>query len=113
MVPFVYTIINAVALISLGLWGYISSDNPSMTALIPVISGIIFLALSKGMKNENKVVAHIVVILTLVIFVALIKPLTAAFSRSDTAAETRVIIMMLTSLAAIISYIKSFIDARK
>ena len=65
------SLINAVILVALGGWAYLSSDDPSMTALIPVAVGVLLLALNGGVKKENKVIAHIAVLLTLVILLGL------------------------------------------
>ncbi len=56
-------IINALVLIALGVYGYISSGSP--TALIAPAIGLILLGLSFPVKNENKTAAHIAVGLTL------------------------------------------------
>ena len=48
------SMINAAFLITLSVWGYWSSDTPSVTALIPTFVGIVLLLLNKGVKNENK-----------------------------------------------------------
>lgn len=113
MKPYQITLINALTLIILGLWGYFGSETPSFTALIPVFAGILLLAFVKGMKGSNRIIAHITVILTLIMLIALIKPLSGSLSRNDSASVTRVLIMMFTSAFALAVYIKSFIDARK
>jgi len=113
MKPFQITLINALALIILGLWGYFGSDTPSFTSLIPVFAGVLFLALAKGIKDENKIIAHVTVGLTLIILIALIKPLSGGFARNDSASLVRVLIMMFTCALALVIYVKSFIDARK
>jgi hypothetical protein len=105
--------LNAVVLIAMGAWGYFSSESPSPTALIPVFIGAILFVMTNSIRVHNKVVAHIAVVLTLLILVALVKPFTAAMGRSDTMAMARVGIMMLTSLISMIYFVKSFIDARK
>ncbi|MDX1666324.1 MAG: hypothetical protein R3350_03805 [Saprospiraceae bacterium] len=107
------TIINGIVLIAMGSWGYFSSTDPSPTALIPVGFGLIFLLTSPGVKKENKIVAHIVVILTLLLLVALVMPLRGAINREDTMAILRVALMMATSLWAMVTYINSFIQARR
>jgi len=107
------SLVNAIILVVLGAWGYFSSDTPSMTALIPVIFGVIILALNKGIKNENKVIAHIAVFLTLIILVGLSMPLIGAIERSDIAAVIRILVMILSTLLAIVFFVKSFIEARK
>lgn len=107
------SLINAITLIILGAWGYIGSDTPSITALIPVIFGIVILALNRGIRNENKVLAHIAVLFTLVIMAGLSMPLMGAIERADFAAVSRISVMLLTTIVAIVFFVKSFIDARK
>ena len=107
------SLINAAFLITLSLWGYWSSDSPSATALIPTFIGVVLLLLNKGVKNENKMIAHIAVLLTLLMSIGLIKPLTAAFGREDNAAILRVLFMLISKIFAFIFFIKSFIAARK
>ena len=73
------SLINAIALISMGTWGYLDSDGGAVTALIPVIIGVILLLVYNGVKNENKIIAHIAVFLTLVTVIAIyVKPLKSA-----------------------------------
>ena len=74
----IVSLVHAIALIGLGGYGYLSSDTPSVTALIPVVFGGLLLAMNRGVKNENKVIAHIAVLLTLLIVIGLVKPLTGA-----------------------------------
>lgn len=105
--------INAILLITMSLWGYFTSDNPSMTALIPAVIGVLLLALNNGVKKENKVIAHIAVLLTLLILIGLVKPFTAALDRADNLALIRVGLMIVSTIVAMIYFIKSFIDARK
>lgn len=113
MKSYTANLINSIVLVALGLWGYFGSDTPSPTALIPVFAGIVLFGLGFGIKKENKTVAHIAVVLTLLILIAMVKPLTAAMGRDDQGAMIRVIIMMLTSAYAMVAFIKSFVDARK
>ena len=107
------SLLNAIILISMGLWGYFESESKAITALIPVIIGIILLLVNKGVKNENKALAHVVVLLTFLILLGLIKPLMGAFERENAYAIIRVLLMIISSLWAMISFIKSFISARK
>jgi len=113
MKPFQANLVNAAVLILLGLWSYLGSETPSPTALIPVGFGVIFALATPPFKKENKVVAHIIVLLTLLIIIALFMPLRGALGRGDTVAAVRVGIMIATSVVAMVIYIKSFIDARK
>jgi|TARA_A100001011_G_scaffold85764_1_gene89908 hypothetical protein len=111
MKPHKISFVNAITLISFGLWGYIDVDY-SPTALIPVIFGIIILILNPGLKRENKVVAHIVVLLTFLILGGLVKPLMSTLESGNTMGITRVVLMMLSTLMALIVFIKSFIANR-
>ena len=107
------SLINALILIGFGLWAYLGSETPSKTALIPVVFGVILLSLYRGVKKENKIVAHIAVLLTLLILGGLVKPLTASIGRSDGLAIARVAVMMVSTIVAVVFYIKSFIDVRR
>ena len=107
------SLLNAIILISMGLWGYFESESKAITALIPVIIGIILLLVNKGVKNESKALAHVAVLLTFLILLGLIKPLMGAFERENAYAIVRVLLMIISSLWAMISFIKSFISARK
>ena len=107
------SLINAVILVGFGLWAYLGSEMPSNTALIPVIFGAVILSLYRGVKNENKIVAHIAVLLTLLILSGLVKPLTAAMGRDDSLAIIRVSVMMISTVVALVAFIKSFIAVRR
>tara|TARA_Y100001970_G_scaffold278463_1_gene384196 strand:+ start:1140 stop:1502 length:363 start_codon:yes stop_codon:yes gene_type:complete len=111
--PFQASAINALSLILIGGYGYLQSESPSITALIPVITGFILILLNNGIKVENKVIAHIAVLLTFIMIFGLIMPLLGSIKRSDTGAITRVVIMLGTTILALITFIKSFINARK
>ncbi|PCH65739.1 MAG: hypothetical protein COC01_09340 [Bacteroidetes bacterium] len=113
MKPSLASLLNGLILISLGLWGYFGSETRPLTALIPVIIGVILLLLNKGVRNENKVIAHIAVVLTFLILLGLIMPFLGAFARSNNAAIIRVGIMMFSTIVAMMFFIKSFINARK
>lgn len=107
------SLINAILLVGLGLWGYFASESPSPTALIPVVFGVILVLLNGGVKKENKVIAHIAVLLTLLILIGLIKPLMGVLERNSTMGILRVGVMLLSTVVALIYFIKSFIEARK
>lgn len=107
------SLINAIILIAMSLWGYFASDNPSMTALIPTFIGVALIAINGGVKKENKVLAHIAVLLTLLILIGLIKPLTGAMGRGDSTAIFRVVLMILSTIVAMVFFVRSFIAARK
>ena len=107
------SLINAIILVSFSLWGYFSSETPSATALIPTAFGMLLVLLNKGVKNENKLAAHLAVLLTLLVIFGLIKPLLGSVERKDYPAIIRVNIMLLSSILAMVYFIKSFIETRK
>jgi len=109
----VISLINALVLIALGLWGYFGSDTSSLTALIPVAVGIILVLLNPALRKEKKLESHIAVVLTFLVLLGLIKPMLGAVEREDTMAIARVAVMMLFTLIALFYFIKSFIAARK
>jgi apolipoprotein N-acyltransferase len=107
------SLINAVVLIVFGLWGYLGSTTPSLTSIIPVVFGLLLLLLNNGVKKENKIVAHIAVLLTVIIFAGLFMPLMGAIDRSDNPAVFRIATMLFFTVMAIVYFIKSFVNARK
>jgi len=113
MKPIFINLLNALTLVVFGSWAFFTSVTPSVTALIPVFAGIILILITPGFRKGNRVLAHVAVVLTFLILLGLIKPLTGAIGRVDGLGITRVLVMMITSLAAMIIFVKSFIDARK
>lgn len=105
--------VNALILVLFSGWGYLSSHTPSITALIPAILGAILLACNPGIKKENKIIAHLAVVITLIAFAGLFKPLTGVISRGDNLGLFRVAVMMLSTAVALVFFVKSFIDARR
>ena len=91
--------------------------NPGLgfifTGTICLITGVILLMCTTGIKNENKTIAHIAVGLTLLAVFGLVKPFTGAISRGDGIAMLRVIIMISTGILAMVIFIQSFIKNRK
>ena len=115
-------LINALTLIVLGLWGYIDVSNYKLstivsfehwTALITVLFGIILLLCNKGIQNSNKAIAHVAVVLTLVVLIALVgKRLPISIDQGGVGLF-RVLAMSLSSFIAFIAFIRSFIENRK
>ena len=104
------SLVNAILLISVGGWGYLESGSP--TSLIPVVIGIILVLLNKGIKKQNKIIAHIAVLVTLLGF-ALIMPLMKALEDGRNDAILRILIMLSSSVYAMVFFVRSFIQARK
>ena len=104
-------LLNSICLIGMGLWGYFELSAP--TAFIPVGFGVMLLACHSGVKAQNKVVAHVAVLLTLLILVALCGMTLPKKIESGGAGLLRVLSMVVTSALSMILFVKSFIDARK
>lgn len=113
MKPYIASLINSIILISFGLWAYLSSETPSITTLIPVFIGALMLVFNNGIKKEKKIHSHIVVILTIIVLIGLIKPLLGVLERDSSVGIARVVIMMISTVIALFTFIKSFIDVRK
>ena len=115
-------LINALTLIGLGLWGYIDVSNYKLstivsfehwTALTTVLFGIILLLCNKGIQNSNKAIAHVAVVLTLLVLIALVgKRLPISIDQGGVGLF-RVLAMSLCSFIAFIAFIRSFIENRK
>ena len=108
-----FNLINSIALISMSVWGYI--DTNSFTALIPAVFGVILLLLGTMLTNEKlvKLSAHLVVLFTLFILVALVVQVLPGVVERGGIGLIRVILMISSSAIAMIVFIKSFIDNRK
>ena len=104
-------LINSISLIAIGGWGYFSGS--SMTALIPVVFGVILLLCNNGIKKENKIIAHVAVLATFICLLGLFMPLMGAIERGDNLGIIRVTIMTLTCAMAIVTFVQSFIKARR
>jgi len=104
-------IINSVCLIAIGLWGYLEVISP--TALIPVGFGAALILCSPGVRKENKVVAHIAVLLTLVILIALVGMRLPKSIDQGGLGLVRVLLMIGTSVFSMVYFVKSFIANRK
>jgi len=118
----IMNLINALTLLALGLWGYIDVSNYKLTtiisfehwtALITVLFGIILLLCNRGIQNSNKAIAHIAVVLTLLVLIALVgKRLPISIDQGGVGLF-RVLAMSLSSLIAFVAFIRSFIENRK
>ena len=112
-------LLNSLTLIAIPLWAFFTFEPTlekpdNYTALIPIIFGLILLACNKGVKNENKTIAHIAVLITLIALVAIyIKPFLSAIEEARYDGVIRCSIMMLTGILAMITFVRSFIANRR
>ena len=112
-------LINSCTLILMPLWAYftfegtVEKPEQSITAFIPLFFGVILLICNLGIKRENKIIAHIAVLITLVALVGLTMPLKAAIADERHLSIVRVGLMIFTGLLSMTFFIKSFISARR
>lgn len=111
MTPHLASLINAAVLVLCSGWAYLVSGSP--TALIPGAFGLAIALCNPGVKRENKVIAHIAVLLTTLVLLALFMPLRGAIGRGDLMALLRSGLMAASCVFAIVYFIKSFRDARR
>jgi len=104
-------LINADVLIIMGLWGYF--ETSSNTAFIPVVFGVALLLCHGGVKSENKVIAHVAVVLTLLILLAMLGMRLPKAIDSGGIALVRTILPIITGILAMVAFIGSFRAARK
>ena len=102
MVPYKANILASVILLVFGIWGYL--DSNSNTALIPVAFGLLFLLATVPFRQGNRIVAHIIVVLTFLLVLALLKPLFGAINDGRTMAIVRIGIMIGACLYALAIY---------
>ena len=112
-------LINGLTLILMPLWAYLTyegtAEKPeqSITAFIPLFLGIILFLCNNGIKKENKVIAHIAVVVTFIALLGLFMPLKAAIAEDRTLSLVRVTIMLFTGMLAMITFVRNFIANRK
>ncbi len=112
------TIVFALAFITLGLGFYLALGEPgeevSLTALIPVIPGILLLVCGLAALKDSlrKAFMHIAVIVALLATLAGTRAF-MVWSGPNTAARNEMLAMFVLGLVLTLIYIKSFIDARR
>tara|TARA_Y100001970_G_scaffold291445_1_gene428606 strand:+ start:1912 stop:2262 length:351 start_codon:yes stop_codon:yes gene_type:complete len=104
-------LLNSIVLIVIGSFAYYIKSSP--TALIPVFFGALIGVCYFTYDMNNKIVAHVCLVLMLLIVMSLFMPLKARIASSDSAGVMRIIAMQLVTLYSIICFIVSFINARK
>lgn len=111
MNAYIANLLNAVTLILFSIWAYLGSINPSMTAFIPFVFGIMLLSLNNGVQYKVISQVRVAAVLTLLVFLALIKPLDGSIGRDDHMAIFRVVGMMITSFLALLYFIMNYKSA--
>lgn len=109
------TIGFGIALIILGLVGYLGTGTSSVTALIPAFFGapLVILGWLAKDASKRKVVMHIAVVVALLGFVgALYSVIARSGSAHWTATAAQAVMVVLTGVYVGLC-VKSFIDARR
>jgi len=96
--------LNAMILIALGVFGYVTSSSP--TALIAPAIGVILLALVIPVKKDNSVAAHIAVSLTGLTMIMF-------FVVGAMRGNIVIILMAAVTLIAFVFYIADFMKRKK
>ena len=108
-------LLNAIVLLAAGLYGYFLILTPegtrAPTALIPAAFGLLFLIFQKGVASSNKIISHVVVVLTLVLLIVCVKQFLGI---QDWGPKKYIFLACIISNAvAMVAFIGSFIEARK
>lgn len=104
-------LINAATLIIMGLWGYFATSSP--TAFILVGFGAVLLLCHNGVVKENKVIAHVAVLLTFLLLIVLLGMRLPKAIDAGGMSLVRTIIPIITGILAMVGFIGSFRAARK
>lgn len=114
MKPSTVNFINGLILIFAGLYGYFgitgSTGTASVTALIPTVFGVILVVLSLFWNKAPKVISHIAIVLTLLLFIMIF----SRFMKVEIWNEAKYIflICIISNALAMIVFIRSFVIAR-
>jgi ABC-type multidrug transport system permease subunit len=106
-------------LIFIGLFGllarYVEIGDWQVTSLIPAFFGIILLPMSKGIKNENPIIAHLAVVVTMILALMVTYMFIKGWS-NDFVGSRKFFIFLIVGLAsysAIAIYVAGFIEKKK
>ena len=109
----------ALFLILIGLFGfaarYSTDGDFQVTSLIPAFFGFILLFFTKGIKNDNSVVAHIAVVLTLVLAAVVTYMFTKNLS-PEFIGTRKFFIFLITAVVSYVVlglYVAGFIDKKR
>lgn len=117
--PHIVNAVYSVYIILIGFIGfllsYFDTNTFQFTSLIPSVFGIILLLFTKGVKNEDKIASHVIVLITLVlalmVLVMLILNIKDGFELSR-----KVVIFLLVTIGSFTTlgiYIARFISIKK
>lgn len=109
MKPPVANLANSIILLAFGSWGYAASGYQYVTALIAPGFGLLFLVLHYGLVRQHRYAVYTIIGLTLLLLIALVRPLTRELSQNDYAGVARVAVMMFSCMVATVRYFQHFV----
>ena len=120
MPPYKANLLNGIVLLIVGILGYFSITSNangefSPTVFIAPAFGLIFLLLTPGMKKENKVVSHLIVLLTFLLGAMLLIMFIKRLSTGSSITEPgmmRFLIMIISCFTAMVVFVGSFKKTR-
>ena len=121
MAPYKANLLNGLVLLIVGILGYLEISNNATSDFSPTVFiapafGILFLLLTPGLKKENKIVAHLVVLLTFLLgtmlLIMFIKRLSTGSNLTDPS-MIRFLIMIISCFTAMIVFVGSFKKNRR
>jgi hypothetical protein len=117
--PHVVNNIYSLILITCAVLGfalrYFEVGDIQFTALIPAVFGLILLPMSKGIKNDNKVIAHVAVVLVLIVLIMIGKMFVSSLNADVIVWRKAVLFGVITfsSIWAMKQYVAGFIAKKK
>ncbi len=109
----------AIFLILIGLFGffarYSTQDDIQITSLIPAFFGFVFLFFTKGIRQENSIIAHLAVVLTLVL-AGVVSYMFFKNLSTDFIGTRKFFIFLITALVSYVVlgiYVAGFIDKKR
>jgi hypothetical protein len=115
----VVNLVYSITLMLVGILGfllrYIEVGDFQFTALIPAFFGVVLISMNKGIRNQNKIIAHLAVGLTFILLALCVVMLVRNLINHPFINRKSVIffVIILSSIFALYSYIIRFMSIRK
>jgi len=113
MKVYLVSMMNSFVLIILGLWSFIGSETPSITAFIPIMTGAFLLSLIHGLRYGSKSATNISLVLTFLILIAMIVPFIGALNHNDDPSTYRIGFLMVSCSITIGFFVSKMIRVRR
>jgi hypothetical protein len=98
-------LINALSLMCISVWMYNSSVNPSIIHLLPIVAGVILLALNNGIRAESKEQKNVAFYFTVILVFCFALLLFTDIGLKEEGFLILVISLIVLSLLSAFSYI--------